>query len=158
MDLNLLDIVIHMINIVVLYVLLRLILYKPIKSFMQTRTERIEGMQQEAANEKEKAEELLAAQADILEEAKIEAEKEMQIRTAEANEKAAAILETANRQADELLLSARSKSAEERKEMLASVEKQISGMAIELASDILAREVKEADNEKIIDAFFRKVG
>ena len=35
------DIVIHILNIIALFVMLRLILYKPVKSFMDQRSEKI---------------------------------------------------------------------------------------------------------------------
>ena len=52
MDINFLDVLLHIANIVILYVLLRFILYKPIQKFMKARSERIQNQMDDAENAK----------------------------------------------------------------------------------------------------------
>jgi F-type H+-transporting ATPase subunit b len=49
MELTPLDILYHVINIVILYVLLRFILYKPVRKFMAARADRIQKQLEDAA-------------------------------------------------------------------------------------------------------------
>ena len=41
MEINILDIIIHLINIFVLFIILRFLVYKPVSKFMRDRTKRV---------------------------------------------------------------------------------------------------------------------
>ena len=60
MDINPVDILIHIINILVLFVLLRLLIYKPVKKFMDERSQRIQKEMDHASEISAQAEELHA--------------------------------------------------------------------------------------------------
>lgn len=158
MEINPLNIAIHLVNIVVLYALLRMLLYKPVSKFMAGRTARIEKQLADAAQALEDANQKKDSYDALLHNADAEAKKKLLESNRQANEQAAGILETAKEHAQETLQEARSKAAEERRTAIQSLEGQITDMAITLAGQILQREVTEADNHKVIESFFEQAG
>ena len=58
MDIHPVDIVIHILNIIVLFFVLRILLYKPVKKFMQAREDRIKAEKQEIADSRAEIDEL----------------------------------------------------------------------------------------------------
>ncbi len=156
MGINPLDILIHIINIVVLYVLLRALLYKPVSRFLSQRTKNIQQQFEDAEQAKQEAEGLRASYEQRVNEANDEAQRILREGNLTATTSAAEILDSARRQASELLDEAREKATEERKEAMNDLEQQIADMAISLASQILQREVSEEDNHKVIETFFEQ--
>ena len=69
MEFNLLDIVQHILNVVVLYVILRAILYRPVRSYMLAREEALKQQRAEADQYRKDAEDLKAQSQKLLEEA-----------------------------------------------------------------------------------------
>ncbi len=57
MNLNPSDIALHLVNIVVLYALLRLLIYKPVRKFMDARAAKVRAQLDEAENISAKARE-----------------------------------------------------------------------------------------------------
>lgn len=156
MDIQPLDIVFHMLNIVVLFVLLRALLYKPVRKFMQ---ERADGIQKQMDEAQRLCEENAAVQ------------KTCESRLAEAEAEASALLAERQRQASELMDSAareveaqaakRVRQTDEnirrmKREASAAMEVQITEMAIALAGELLKREITAADQQAAIDEFFHK--
>lgn len=158
MDIQPMDIAINIINIVVLYVLLRFILYKPVKKFMQARTAGIQKNISDAESAKADALALKGSYDERLKDAKGEAEMLIKEGNEKANQSATSIVEAAHQQAEELLKKAEEKASREREDMVQALEKQITDMAIALAGEILQREIRQEDNEKLIDNFFHKAG
>jgi len=158
MDIQPLDIVIYIINIVVLFLLLRVILYKPVSKFLHARTERIQKQLDDAAAERGEADALKASYEEKLSEAKKDAQQLLLTETQKANSAAAEIINSAHGQAEQLLSDARERAEEERQDAITRLEQQIADMAIALAGEILQREVSKEDNEKVIDSFFSRAG
>ena len=156
MEIYPLDIVIHIINISVFYVLLRILLYTPIAGFMKKRSAGIQQELDTAAKKQEEAAGLLAAYNKQLSAAKSDAEKLVQDERLKATTAASEIISNAQKEAEQILAAARIRAEKEYRENSAHIEHQIADMAVSLAGEILAREVGVEDNERIIDAFFHK--
>ena len=150
------DIVIHIINILVLYLLLRLLVYGPVRKFMNARAERIEADLLAAQAARVRAEEQCASYDALLLEADAEAQKRLLAGNRQANEQAAKILADASAQAVSSLEAARTRAAAERRIAVASLQEQITDAAITLAGEILQREVNEKDNRNLIETFFER--
>ena len=158
MDIQPVDIVIHIINIVVLYVILRVILYKPINNFLQNRKVQIEADLEAAQKAKEEAEQLKLSYEDKLDKADAEAKKLVSAGNEEASKTASVIIKSAENQAEELIVAAKNKAETQRKETIIAMEGQITDLAVELAQQIIQREVSEEDNKKVIESFFDQAG
>ena len=87
----------------------------------------------------------------------------------EANQIVAAAQKTAAARSEELLGEARAQAAalkqkaeadiaQERKKAVNEVKDAIGGMAMEIASKVVEREIKEADHQDLIDEFIKNVG
>ncbi len=156
MNIQPMDIVIHVLNILVLYVLLRFLLYKPVRAFMDGRTAAIQASLDSAKKTGDEADQLKANFDERIRQADEEAQRRLLEGTQKASEAAASIVTLAQQQATEIVDKAREKAENERKQMVQSLEPQITEMAIGLASEVLKREVKSDDNQKLIDSFFNK--
>ena len=100
---------------------------------------------------------------------KAEYEQNLQNARTEANQIVAAAQKTAAARSEELLGEARAQAAalkqkaeadiaQERKKAVNEVKDEIGGMAMELASKVVEREIKEADHQDLIDEFIKNVG
>lgn len=154
MDINPLDIVIHIINLVVLFLILRVLLYKPIYKFMQARAARIQGELDEAQKAKDSAEELKQKYDESLQSAQAQAESQAAQIIKNASGEADSIVAAAQKEGDRIVAEAGKKAEENRKKALSDARDDIKELSLDIASKILAREVNEADNSKIVDTFF----
>lgn len=155
-DLQPSDILIHIINILVLFVLLRAILFKPVSRFLLARSERI-------------AEQLADAEAKQAESAAMKAEYEKYIASSEAegrgiiresqvkaSQEATVIIKEARGEAEKIIADAHEKIVNEKALAVAAARTEITFMATEIAARILKREVSAADNQVVADDFFHQ--
>ena len=68
------------------------------------------------------------------------------------------LLGEARAQAAALKQKAEADIAQERKKAVNEVKDEIGGMAMEIASKVVEREIKEADHQDLIDEFIKNVG
>lgn len=158
MDFKLLDFAQYILNLVVLFIILRAILYKPVKNFMQARQDRIQKQQDDAKAALEEAQGQKLKYDALLDDSRAEAGKLMEQSRSDAEKSAETIVHEAQEQARKIIEEARERAAAERAEALASVRGEAAGLSLELASRILAREVSAQDNARLIDEYFSKVG
>jgi len=148
------DILINIVNIVILFVLLRAILYKPVSKFLRERREKIEKQLAEASQSKAEAEALREQYEKRLKEAEEEARALVRRRQLEADRQAEAIISEARQKADAMLEEARARIAAEEERALKKARAEIAVMAAQLAAQILQREISAADNDTIVSSFF----
>ena len=105
----------------------------------------------------------------VAEAMKAEYEANMRSARAEANQIVAAAQKTAAARSEEMLNEARTQAAalkqkaeadiaQERRKAVNEVKDEIGGMAIEIASKVVEREIREADHKALIDEFIQNVG
>lgn len=152
------DILLHMINVVVLFVAIRVFLYKPIRKFMDARTQRVENELADAA-EKEKAAQARRAELDAAEQqSKIDAAQAIASGVQQGQKTGEEIVARAHKQADTIVAQAHDEAKQIQLESKEAVRAQAVSMAVEIAGRLLEREVKVQDHQKIIDEFLTKVG
>ena len=144
MELYPLDILIHIVNIVVTYLLLRVLLYKPVRKFMDERAQKIEHLEE---MDYEKAEDV------FLEAIAIEPRKE------EPYVKLAGLyLDRGEREkAKQIIADAKQKAEEEKKRAMEGMQDQLADAATQIAGRLLRREVSLEDNRRVVDEFFDEV-
>ena len=158
LDINFWEITLYIINIIVLFLFLRWLLYKPITKFLQDRTDQIQKEVNEAARKQTEAEQLKAKYDGMVANAhSLAAEIVSKGRTL-ADEQAKQIVDDAAVQANDIRARAEQQIGEEKRQALLELRQEVTHMAIQIASKILEREVTYADNKQIIDNFFEKVG
>ena len=156
MELDLFTILKHVINVVLLFVILRLLLYKPVVKFMNERAERIakklddaEALSSEAQGKMDEYNQLMAG-------SKKEIDKMFDETTDKAAKQADQIVRDAEIRASEILRQAREAAQSEHDRIFAQMQGEVVDMAINIASKVLTREVTAKDNKAIIDKFFEK--
>lgn len=157
MNLNPSDIALHLVNILVLYALLRLLIYKPVRQFMDARTARVQAQLDEAERISAKAREDQAEYAKRLAAIDELAHEKMIESNHAAGEAAEAIAAQARAEAQEILANAQAEADQQRLEIQRQVRPQITDMAIQIAEKLLAREVSQEDNRALIDSFFESM-
>ena len=145
-------------NLLILYVFLKKILFKPVKNMIDSRQKEVDDMYSGAE----------AAEADAK---AMKAEYEEKL--ARADEESEEILRTAQRRAvlkeEEILKEAaveatriRDRASEEieleKKRMLGEIKDEVSDMAVGIASALIGREVSGKEHEKFIDEFIDELG
>jgi F-type H+-transporting ATPase subunit b len=147
-----------LVNIGVLSVILRAILFKPVTRFMENRTLKIRGELEQASHEKAQAEELRESYEERLRKVEEEADRMTREARAEAQRQADAIIERGKVEAERLIEAARSQIEEERRSAERSFKAQAAGLVLAATGRLLRREVNGEDAERAADAFVAALG
>ena len=156
MDLHPADILIYVINIAVLFLLLRLILWKPVGRFLSERTRRVSLELENAEKARLDAEALKAEYAERLAGLEAQGRDIMRESRIKASEEAEEILSEAREKAKSQILEARERIAEEKERALDNARREVAQLATDMASRILKREVLPGDNMGAVDDFFKE--
>jgi len=150
------DILYHILNILVLFWLLRLILYKPVSRFLSERTERIESELRDAESKQREALELKAQYEKVLESSEEKGQALIHESQAKASREAEIILADARDRADRMLQSAKAQIEDEKNKAVAEARSEVAQLAVQIAARILRREVSAADNTAAVEGFFHE--
>ena len=145
-------------NLMIQLVIFKKLLLNPVKKVIAERKAKADSQIADA--------EKLRTEAEAM---KAEYEQNLQNARSEANQIVAAAQKTAAARSEELLGEARAQAAalkqkaeadiaQERKKAVNEVKDEIGGMAMEIASKVVEREIKEADHQDLIDEFIKNVG
>lgn len=152
------DLIINIINIVILFVIVRTLAYKPVKKFLDARKERIAKELSDAADAKFKADGELEKYNELIKNSRTESAQLVKKAESDAKLKADEIIETARQSAAEITEKARENAEKEREAKLSGMQGEITDLAFDISKKILSREVTDADNMRIADDFFAKQG
>ena len=152
------SLIINIINIIVMFVIVRALVYKPVKAFMANRSARVSNDRIQAEQMRAEAERIQAESEKTLASADQAAEEKKREIVVEANKQAQQMMEEAKAQAAEFMRATRDKMELERQKTMEQLQSQFGDLAIDIASRVLEREVKKSDNQDIIDKYFDKVG
>lgn len=140
-------------NILILFVLLRIFLFKPINKIMDDRTQSIQKDIDDAAKAKEEAEALKQQYADSIGEAKEEAGKILREAHEAAENERAAILNRSHEEAEKIVGAAGETIENERRRVIRQARAQIADLAIEAASKVVSANLDDEKNRKLVDEF-----
>ncbi len=154
MNLNPMEIAIHIINIIVLFVLLRVILYKPVHKFMTGRAQRIAAQLDDAAKKDADAQQLKAQYDSLMVDSEKTANDKSMVILSRANADATNLVNKAREDAAAVVVGARRQAELDKEKLLGGMRGEIGELSVDIAGKILAREVTENDNRRIIDSFF----
>ena len=158
LEISWIEIGVHVLNVIILFVVLRLLLYKPVMKFVKKRENKFA----------DKVDEL-----DLREKDLVQKKKEYEFMMDEASNEAASIITSSNEMARDharevldnskehardLVIRAKKEIEAEKIQARLDMKTEIADMAIQIAEKVLEREVSLDDNRKIIDEFFERVG
>lgn len=156
LGLDLISILSHLVNIVVLFLVLKFLLYKPVKKFMENRDNGYTQREEDTVNKEKKANALKDKYDNQLKGAKTEAETIILDSRKDANKRADEIISQSKEYANEMLEQARKDIQEERTNAKIAMREEVADLAIGIAGRVLEREVSADDNKHIIDSFLNK--
>lgn len=148
---SLLEIVIHVINLIILIVFLKILVYKPMLSFVENRRKNIQSQLDEGNRLTAEAEEIKGQSQQIIATARQNAEYIALEATKEAESKSKLILAEAKDKSTALIERTKKDMEGEKKRVELEVKNEIVDLAVNIASKILEREVNEKDNDSIIN-------
>ncbi len=145
-------------NIIILFLFLKKIFFKPLKNMIDQREKQISDMYDEARQDKSAAAQARATY-----------EEKMAAAAAEGDEIIKSAVKRAKKQEDDILLQAKETAARtvaraeeqaemERKKALNSLKDQVSTMAVDIASAVIEKNLTEEDNSDMIDRFISDLG
>ena len=145
-------------NLMIQLVIFKKLLLNPVKKVIAERKAKADSQIADAQKLRTEAEAM-----------KAEYEQNLQNARNEANQIVASAQKTAAARSEELLGEARAQAAalkqkaeadiaQERKKAVNEVKDEIGGMAMEIASKVVEREIREQDHQDLIDEFIKNVG
>lgn len=145
-------------NLLILFLLVKKFLFAPVQKILAKRQGEIDQLYQEAGTAKTEAESMRSEYTEKLSTAREEAGEIVKSATLNAQVKETAILAEAQQKATAMLQKADSEIAQEKKKAVNEIKNDISGMAVDIASKILEREINEKDHAEMIEKFIETVG
>lgn len=152
------NIVWTIVNILVLFLLLKHFLFKPITEMMESRTAEIENNLKDAEDQKQKASELTAQYEEKLQGAHAEAAQIVSEARQRGQREYDAILKTAGQDAQKEQERARADMEREREEMLRGVQENVTELVLLTASKLSQKELDEESDRKLVDSFLLEAG
>ena len=152
------NIVWTIVNILVLFLLLKHFLFKPITEMMESRTAEIENNLKDAEDQKQKASELTAQYEEKLQGAHAEAAQIVSEARQRGQREYDAILKTAGQDAQKEQERARTDMEREREEMLRGVQENVTELVLLTASKLSQKELDEESDRKLVDSFLSEAG
>ena len=145
-------------NMLITFAVLRHFLFKPVKKMIDDRQQEIDNMYADAAQAKQKAAELEEEYQQHRNEIKAEQDPMLGEATVRAQKREEEIVNAARTEAQALRTAAEAEMAQERKKAVNDLKNEIGGIAVEIASKVVEREINKADHQALIDEFIRNVG
>ena len=155
---NVRDILLHIVNTLILFVAIRLLVYKPVRKFMNARTERVQAQMDEAAAREAEAKQALEDANAQREEAARLAVMAQAESAEQARASAAETVEEARRQAEDIVAAAQAEADAQRRAAQADIQAQALSMAVEIAEKMIGRELQNKDNDALAREFLTNVG
>lgn len=149
---------ITILNIALLYLILRAVLFKPVTKFMENRTQKIKGELEQAAREKERAEALRKQYEASIQSAEDEGERIIKEARELAQKQAQALVEQGKIDAENLLKAARVQIEAERRVQALAFQEQAATLVISATGRLLGREVNAEDAQKAAQQFVSELG
>ena len=140
-------------NLLILYLFLKKLLFKPIKNMIDSRQKEIDDAYESAEEKNREADELRASYEKKLADAARESEEIVRTATRRAELESEEILRNAGREADRVIERAEERIELERRAALEDIKNEVSGIALEVAAAVIERDLSAEDHAALIDEF-----
>ena len=157
-SINIWQTLISLANLLIMFLLVKKFLYKPVKNMLEKRQETIDGKYSEAEEARNKALLDKKSYEEKLSGAKKEADSLIQSAVDIAHSREDEILSEAKQKADGIIRQAEVNAALELKKAEDGIKKEIVSVSSMLTEKMLEREVNSEDHKKLIDSFIEGIG
>ena len=145
-------------NLLILYVALKKLLFTPVKKMIDSRQKEVDDMYSNAEAAEANAKAMKSEYETKLSRAEEESEEILRIAQRKAILKEEEILKEAAVEATRIRDRASEEIELEKKRMLGEIKDEVSGMAVDIASALIGREVSGKEHERFIDDFIDELG
>ena len=147
-----------LLNFLILFVVMRHVLIGPVLRLFLARQQEIDDMYSAAGNAEKQAKALESEYKQKLAVATETGERIVKEAVARGQAREEEILRQANLEATAIMDKAAADIAMEKKKAINDAKDEISGIAIAIAEKVVARELNEADQAKLVDSFINELG
>lgn len=155
---NLWQILVSLANLVILFLLIKKFLYKPVKKMLETRQESIDKDYALANDAKISAEENKKLYEEKLSAAKSEADSVISSAVNTAKQRENEIITEAHEKAENILKKAEADAMLEKKKAEKEIKGQIVDISTLVAGKIIEKELDSKKNEELVDSFINEIG
>ena len=155
---NLWQILISLANLLIIYLILKKVLFAKVQGVLNTRQHQVTEMYDAADQSRTDAESMKQEYEEKLAGARDEADKIVRNATQTAQRRGDQIVQEASSQASHLKQKAEEEIAQEKRRMLTDVRGEISDLAVSIASKVVEREIRKEDQDTFVDEFIKNVG
>jgi F-type H+-transporting ATPase subunit b len=146
------------INLLILYLVLKKFLFKPVKDMIDKRQSEIDDMYSAAESAEANAKLLKEEYEEKVKRANDESEEILRSAVRRAQLKEEEILHEANDKARRTLERAEEQIELEKKRAINEVKNEVSSIALDIASAVIGREVSDAEHEELVNEFIENIG
>ena len=155
---NIWQILISLINLVLLFLILKKFLFKPVKKMLQKRKDELDAQYQAAADAEEKAEEHRKEWEATLATADEQANQILQTATENAKRHGDRLVMEAQEKAEGIIRVAQNEAELERRKATEDIKREIVEVSGALTEKMLEREINVQDHHALIESFIEKIG
>ena len=155
---NIWQIVVSLLNLVILFIIVKKFLYKPIKKTMKEREEKLAEKYAEAELHLASAEQAEQELNEKLSDAENQAQAILNEATENAHRREAEIAAKAQQDADNIVRLAHAEAELEKQKAQHEIKEQIVDVSLALSEKLIEREIKEEDHHNLIDNFISQIG
>lgn len=157
-SINLWQMVVSLINLLLLCLIIKMFLFKPVKKMLQKRQSELDEKYRAADEAISRANSDEEYWKEKRENASAEAEEIIQDAFASAKRKQEKIIDDANLKAEDMLRRVKEEIAIEHEKARSSIKKEIVEVSTAIAEKILSREIDIKDHQRIIDSAIENIG
>jgi F-type H+-transporting ATPase subunit b len=154
---SLVTFLVTLVNIGVLFIVLRAILFKPVTKFMADRTKKVEDTLAQAEKEKNQAKQILAAYEDQLKKAEGEAEEIIRNARENADRESARLAAEGKTLAENMVAAARRQIEAEQQAAMTVFKAEAAALVVAAASRLLRRDLNQEDNRRLAASLLAEI-
>ena len=155
---NIWDILISLANLLIMFLILKRFLFKPVKRVMDARQAQVDKIYSDADQDRNEAAKMRQDYEQKLAAAREEADGLVRNAVQTAQRRSDQMMAEASGQASRMKQKAEEEIAREKQQMLQDVRGEISDLAVSIASKVVEREINPEDHRQFVDEFIRNVG
>ena len=145
-------------NLLIQAALFKKFLFNPVKKIIQERQAQVNKIYDSAAEAEQSAKADKETYEKLLADAKGEAAELVRTATATAQQRGDEIIRQARQEAGAMKEKAQADIEQERKKALNEAKDEISGIAMEIATQVVGKEIRAQDHQALVEEFIEKIG
>jgi F-type H+-transporting ATPase subunit b len=149
--------IITLINITILFFILRAILFKPVTKFMEERERKVQASIDQADKDRAEAKRLLADYEKKLQDAEAQANEILKIASENALRQAERIVSKSRKEAENIMASAEKQIETERQVAIAKFRLEASALVIAATSKLAAKEISGDENHRYVNMLIEEL-